>query len=82
MVSPYGESLLIFADETVLSYLPFLAIHYGNVTVVNLEQATPEQIASLSLDGYDQVLFAYSVNNILNRPVSAAAAMVRSNSEN
>ena len=74
VVSPYEESLLVFSDETMLSYLPFLVVHYGNITLVNLQSCTPEQLAALPLDDYDKVLFAYSVDNFIHAPVSALAA--------
>lgn len=74
VVSPYEESLLVFADETVLSYLPFLVVHYGNITVVDLQSCTPDQLTSLTIDDYDQVLFAYSVDNFIHAPVSTAAS--------
>lgn len=71
--SPYEESFLIFADKTALSYLPFLMVHYGHVTVVDLPSLTEEMLREIHAEEYDQVLFAYSVDSFLGRPVSAAA---------
>jgi len=59
--SPYAHSLLIFGDKTALSYVPFLANNYQNITIVDLFQLTQEQAAEIRIGDYDQVLFAYSV---------------------
>lgn len=74
--SPFEESLLIFADQTALSYLPFLVVHFGRITVVNTEQASLSQLAALSTEEYDRVLFAYSVESWIRRPGAAMVAMV------
>lgn len=74
VVSPFEETMLIFADETVISYLPFLAVHYGNITVLDLQSCTPEQLAAIDLEEYDRFVFAYSVDNFIHSPVCAAAA--------
>lgn len=78
VASPYEESLLVFADKTALSYLPFLVVHYGNVTVVDLESNSFEQLSALDVSQYDQVLFAYSVDSFISRPVCAAAQLLSS----
>ena len=67
VVSPYADSVLIFADDTALSYLPFLIVHYEHITVVNPAEATDDQLASLDPDEYDQVLFTYSVKTFLQK---------------
>jgi hypothetical protein len=77
--SPYEESFLIFSDNTVLSYLPFFLAHFGNVTVLDLTRAGENELASLDMDDYDQVMFAFSVDSFINRPVAAgAAALIKS----
>lgn len=65
VVSPYADSILIFSDDTALSYLPFLVVHYEHITVINPARATAEQLAAVSPEDYDQVLFTYSVKTIL-----------------
>lgn len=77
VVSPYEESLLIFADETALSYLPFLVVHYGNITMVDLQSCSDDMLASLVADDYDQVLFAYSVDHFIHEPVATRAATLQ-----
>ncbi len=76
VVSPFEESLLIFADETALSFLPFLVVHYGNITMIDLENCPDDMLASLVADDYDHVLFAYSVDNFIHTPVAARAGNV------
>ncbi|MFV0496758.1 MAG: DHHW family protein [Candidatus Fimivivens sp.] len=73
VVSPFEESLLIFGDETALSYLPFLVVHYGNITVIDLQNCSDDMLASLVADDYDQVLFAYSVDHFIHEPVAVRA---------
>ena len=46
VVSPFEESMLVFGDETAIAYLPFLSVHYGQVTLIDLSRATPEQLAA------------------------------------
>jgi len=59
--SPYLRSLLIFGDKTALSYLPFLANSYEQITLVDLFQLTPALAKELAPKQYDQILFAYSI---------------------
>lgn len=77
VVSPFEESLLIFGDETALSYLPFLVVHYGNITMIDLESCPDDMLAALVADDYDRVLFAYSVDRFIHRPVAARAAVLQ-----
>lgn len=60
------RSLLLFADDTARSYLPFLAGHYSSITWVNLQEAAPEQLQELSPSQYDQTLFCYSIQTYLS----------------
>ncbi|MEG2174543.1 MAG: DHHW family protein [Oscillospiraceae bacterium] len=71
-----SDSLLIFADDTVLSYLPFLMIHFGRVTVIDLERYAPESLKLLDMEEYDQVMFAYSVGNFIDRPITRALSNI------
>lgn len=77
VVSPFEESLLIFADNTALSYLPFLVVHYGNITMIDLENCPDDMLASLVADDYDQVLFAFSVDDFIHAPVAARAGLLQ-----
>lgn len=77
VASPYESSILIFADKTALCYLPFLVVHYGNVTMVDLTKCTEEQLAQIDIDAYDQVLFSYSVDNFMHKDVCSAAAKIK-----
>ena len=53
-------SLLVFGDETVKSWLPFLVSNYGRITFVDLNSAEEQLLSQISVSDYDQVLFAYS----------------------
>ncbi|HWP52358.1 MAG TPA: DHHW family protein [Clostridia bacterium] len=74
VVSPFEESLLIFADETALSYLPFLVVHYGNITMIDLQNCPDDILSTVEIDDYDQVLFAYSVDHFIHNPVAVRAS--------
>ncbi|MEG2536737.1 MAG: DHHW family protein [Hydrogenoanaerobacterium sp.] len=63
---PNQTRLLIFGDETVKSYLPFLAPQYGEIKVVNAETVTAEQADEIDLLYYDQVLFAFSTDTYMH----------------
>lgn len=64
-----NQRLLIIGDDSILSAVPFLAMHYDEVRVVNLERLTPYQIEHLNISGYGQVLFAYSVDTFIHSDV-------------
>ena len=76
VISPYEESLLVFADKTAFSYLPFLLIHYGSVTFIDLEYCTPDQLGEIDIENYDQVLFACSVDSFISKPVFSSASAI------
>ena len=60
------NSLVIFADETVLSYIPYLLVHYSDIAIIDVEHATPEDLAAVDLDSYNQVLFGVSVDTFMH----------------
>ena len=66
------NSLLIFADETVFSYIPFLLVHYSDVAIVDVEHATEQDLSELNLDAYNQVLFGVSVDTYMHSDLSGA----------
>lgn len=59
------QQLLVFGDRTAQSYLPFLLIHFGRITFVDTGSVTPEQLENIQLSGYNQVLFAWSVDSFI-----------------
>ncbi len=74
--SQQGSRLLLFTDRSVQSYLPFLLINYGRVTIVDTEKATAEQLKNISVKNYNQVLFAYSVDSfVLSSQLSTLSAL-------
>lgn len=62
--SPYKERLLVFGDETVKAYIPFLAAHYNEIYIVDLELADLDDLERLGIKHFDQVLFSYSVDTL------------------
>ena len=58
--------LIIFADETAKSYVPFLAPQYDEIKIINVETITEEQISDIDLLYYDQVLFAFSTDTYMH----------------
>ncbi len=67
--SPYDTELLVFGDTHTLTYLPFLAPHYGRITFVDAEKVTKELLSELDIIGYEQILFAYSVDSYMQGEV-------------
>ena len=63
--APYSRKLLLFADSTAQSYLPYLVNYYGQITVVDLFHNTA-QYTAISPQQYDQVLIAYSTETYMN----------------
>lgn len=69
--SPYQESCLIIGDKTASSYLPFLAVHYGNITFLDIRYLE-DTLPMLDYDLYDQVIIGLSVESLLGAPISNA----------
>lgn len=66
------NSILIFADRNIDSLIQFFAIHYVNITVVNLAECSDlgdslkNSIEKINSKPYDQVLFAYGIESLTN----------------
>ena len=60
------NSLVIFTDETVLSYIPFLLVHYSDIAIVDVRRATPEELEAVDLEDYNQVLVGVSVDTFMH----------------
>ena len=57
------NSLLVFADSTVKSWIPFITPHYNKIMIVNLDELSDEDVALINVKSYDKVLFAYGVDS-------------------
>ena len=71
---PYNQKLLVFADDSCLSWLPLLANHYEEVLLVDLETATKKEIRYLDTFYYDQVLFAFSTDTFMHKDYIASVS--------
>lgn len=66
------NSILIFGDGNIDSLIQFFAIHYVNITVVNLSEfdelgdSLKKSIEKINSTPYDQVLFAYGIESLTN----------------
>lgn len=71
--APFDRSLIIFADQTALAYVPFLASFYSRITIVNLLQPDFLLQGNMNIRAYeyDQILFAFSTETIMNTEFSA-----------
>lgn len=67
VASPNETKILIYGDKTALSYIPFLSIHYGQVTFVNLETASKELLKQIDIQSYDHVLFGLSADTYMHK---------------
>lgn len=77
--SPNEETLLVFADESILPYLSFLSIHYRSITVVNTAQADEELLNRLDVKAYDQVLCSYYADSFMTTTGPARMALAYRN---
>lgn len=68
--SPYEERLLIFSDQTVKAYIPFLAAHYNEIYIVDLELADYAVLDKLGIKQFDQVLFSFSADTFFRTDFS------------
>ncbi len=58
------SSLLVIGDKNTTTYLPFLANHYGSITYINSLNYSED--LDISVDKYDQILFAFDVDSYMN----------------
>ena len=58
-------NLLVIGDHTALAFVPFLANHYRNITLLDLSKMGEEEFyavaRSIGEDFFDQILIAYSI---------------------
>lgn len=55
------KRLLVYTDSSCDPLFPLLASHYQYIRVVDLMQVTDAELERIRPDGYDQVLFCFSV---------------------
>ncbi|MDE5852549.1 MAG: hypothetical protein K2G97_00710, partial [Oscillospiraceae bacterium] len=66
------HNILIFADHHIDAFMQFFAIHYNNITVVDLLQLdscnfnAEELTKSIDAESYDKILFAYGIETLAN----------------
>lgn len=61
--APNDNSLLIFKDSYSHSLVPFLALHYSKITLVDLRYLTKSFENWIDLADYQQALFCYNFKN-------------------
>ncbi|MDE5600014.1 MAG: hypothetical protein K2I60_00170, partial [Oscillospiraceae bacterium] len=66
------HNILIFADHHIDAFMQFFAIHYNNITVVDLLQLdscnfnAEELTKNIDAESYDKILFAYGIETLAN----------------
>lgn len=66
------HNILIFADHNIDAFMQFFAIHYNNITVVDLLEldscnfSVEELTKSIDAGSYDKILFAYGIGTLAN----------------
>lgn len=68
--SPEGR-LLMLGDPQSLCLLPFLSLHYGNITLLMTADCSEDMLAQAAAEQFDRVLVAYSAPTLLNRDLAA-----------
>lgn len=64
--TPNQTKLLLIGDATAAAYVPFLTPHYSEIQIVNAATATQEQLESINVQDYHQVLFAFSTDTYMH----------------
>ncbi len=67
--SPEQKKLLVFCDSYARSLAPFLALHYSEVTLVDLRYFRKSFESVVELSQYDQALFCYNMKNFTEEDV-------------
>ena len=58
--APKDTKLLIFKDSYAHCYVPFLAQHYSEITMIDLRYMNEAYSKAINVNDYDQVLFLYN----------------------
>lgn len=74
---PYVGRLLILGDKSASACLPFLVNHYQRVTLVDLYRAGRAEIAAISPEQYDAVLFVYGIESFIHTNNPAQVKHIR-----
>lgn len=61
-----SRSLLLLGDENALCVIPYLALHYGSITYVDVTRCTPDLLSSIAARRYDRTLLLYGAPTLLN----------------
>lgn len=61
-----SRSLLLLGDENALCVIPYLALHYGSITYVDVTRCTPDLLSSVAARRYDRTLLLYGAPTLLN----------------
>lgn len=70
-------TLLVVGDRSCVGLLPFLALHYREVTFLQLDLLTDSEITRLSgAQSYDHLLFAFSLDNYLTTKTPARSTLL------
>ena len=67
-------NLLLLGDSNALSVLPFLALHYRQITYADPSLLTDSELEALSTQDSTQILFLFSIETFLNSTQPARAA--------
>ncbi len=68
--------LLVFGDKSANSILPFLSLHFVEVTYINLDEIDTTQLKELDVESYDQVLFCYGMETFCDNDTPTLANRV------
>ncbi len=61
-----NRKLLIFKDSYAHSLVPFLSYTYGDITLIDMRYVNTDITKILQLTDYDDILFMYSIDVLLN----------------
>lgn len=68
------RSLLILGDEYALCVIPYLALHYGSITYVDVTRCNDEMLAAAADAACDRTLLLYGAPTLLNDDLTAGFA--------
>lgn len=71
--------LLILGDENTLCVLPYLALHFNQITYVDVTQCSEATLAALAESQYDRTLLLYGTPTLLGSDLTAGLAAFTKN---
>lgn len=64
-------SLLLIGDENSLCLIPYLALHYGEITFLDVTLCSDAMLQQVAKESFDRTLLLYGIDSLLNQDLAS-----------